>query len=176
MIATRLLTGLALAAAALSAVSLPSAAQAATPATPAAAFAVAGDADSAAAPAVIWGPRYSPGRGAKASGSLRATGEDHADIPAAETVRISGRVQDLTRANATCGLAVFRITYRTSDGNLPFTHRTVRDCSYGTPKPFTFDHRNVYQVELKVCSEARAAQPSLNCLYSGTWKILYLSR
>ncbi|MEU6744036.1 hypothetical protein [Streptosporangium sandarakinum] len=173
MIATRLLTGLALAAAALSAVSLPSAAQAATPAS---AVTVAGGTDSAAAPAVIWGPRYSPGRGAKASGSLRATGEDHADIPAAETVRISGRVQDLTRASATCGLAVFRITYRTSDGNLPFTHRTVRDCSYGTPKPFTFDHRNVYQVELKVCSEARAAQPSLNCLYSGTWKVLYLSR
>ncbi|MET9066355.1 hypothetical protein [Streptosporangium sandarakinum] len=174
MIATRLLTGLALAAAALSAVSLPSAAQAATPAAGGAA--VTGGTDSAAAPAVIWGPRYSPGRGAKASGSLRATGEDHADIPAAETVRISGHVQDLTRANATCGLAVFRITYRTSGGNLPFTHRTIRDCSYGTPKPFTFDHRNVYQVELKVCSEARAAQPSLNCLYSGTWKVLYLSR
>ncbi|GGP85009.1 hypothetical protein [Streptosporangium pseudovulgare] len=171
MIATRLLTGLALAAAALSAVSLPSAAQAAIP-TPAVAVAP----DSAAAPAVTWGPRYSPGRGAKASGSLRATGEDHADIPAAETVRISGRVQDLTRASATCGLAVFRITYRTSDGNLPFTHRTIRDCSYGTPQPFTFDHRNVYQVELKVCSEARAAQPSLNCLYAGTWKVLYLSR
>ncbi|MFF0310493.1 hypothetical protein ACFYSC_23930 [Streptosporangium sp. NPDC004379] len=169
MTATRLLTGLALAAAAvLSAVSLPPAAQAAQVTAPAD--------TGAAAPATVWGPRYSPGRGAKASGSLRATGEDHADIPAAETVRISGRVQDLTRASSTCGLAVFRITYRTPGGDLPFTHRTVRDCSYGTPKSFTFDHHDVYQVELKVCSEARSAQPSINCLYAGTWKVLYLSR
>ncbi|MFB4271250.1 hypothetical protein [Nonomuraea sp. GTA35] len=121
-----------------------------------------------------WGPHYAPGQAAKAAGTLTATGEDHADLPTADTVRVSGKVQDNTRG-ATCGWAVFRITYR-SGNDLPNRSHWARDCSYRTPKQFSFTYRDVYQVELKVCAERKAAKPSLNCLYAGTWKTLYLSK
>ena len=146
------------------------------PATAQAATTQAAAAPAAALTASPWGTYYAPGHRAKASGSLSATGEDHADIPTADSVRISGKVTDLARSTARCGLAVFRITYRDDSGGLPFTHHTVRDCSYGSPKRFSFSYDDVYQVELKVCSEGRASQPSLNCLYAGTWKVLYLSK
>ncbi|MCC5581985.1 hypothetical protein IMZ11_40925 [Microtetraspora sp. AC03309] len=129
-----------------------------------------------AASATSWGPYYAPGSKAKAVGTLDARGEDHADIPTADIVKISGKVYDLTRSSSTCGWAVFRITYRDAGGNLPFTHRSFRDCSYGTPLKFSFTRSDVYQVELKVCAEGKAAKPSLNCLYAGTWKTLYLSK
>jgi hypothetical protein len=164
MTITRTLTGLAVAAAFVSL-------------APVAAQAAAGpsDAVTAATSASQWGAYYAPGHRAKAAGSLSATGEDHADIPTADTVKISGKVTDLTRKSSSCGWAVFRITYRDGSGNLPFKHRSVIDCSYGTPKYFSFDSHDVYQVELKVCSEGKATKPSLNCLYAGTWKVIYLS-
>ncbi|MET8145477.1 hypothetical protein ABZU32_34690 [Sphaerisporangium sp. NPDC005288] len=158
---TRTLTGLAIASAFVAL-------------APLAADAEAGSSDAVAAHTRTWGSYYAPSHAAKALGSLTATGEDHADLPVAATVKISGKVTDLTR-KAACGWAVFRITYR--DGtNLPFKEQSVRDCSYGSPKPFSLRYRNVYQVELKVCSERKAAKPSLNCLYAGTWKTLYLSK
>ncbi|MET7333121.1 hypothetical protein [Nonomuraea sp. NPDC005650] len=128
-----------------------------------------------AADSAAWGPYYAPGRAAHAVGTLTATGEDHADLPTADVVRVSGKVYDHTRRTATCGWAVFRITYR-SGNNLPNRQHAVRDCSYATPKRFSFSYRDVYQVELKVCSEAKSAKPSLVCLYAGTWKTLYLSK
>ncbi len=164
MTITRTLTGLAVAAAFVAIA--PAAAQAGTGAS---------DAAAASASSSLWGTYYAPGHRAKASGSLSATGEDHEVIPTADTVKISGKVTDLTRGPS-CGLAVFRITYRDNSGNLPFKHHTVRDCTYGSPKAFTFSYPDVYEVELKVCSEAKSAQPSLNCLYAGTWKVLYLSK
>ncbi|GGK80770.1 hypothetical protein Sme01_44810 [Sphaerisporangium melleum] len=160
---TRTLTGLAITAAFVA--TAPLAADAAT-----------GPSDAVATTTVAknWGSYYAPGRAAKAFGSLTATGEDHEDLPTADTVKISGKVYDLTRSRS-CGWAVFRITYR-SGNNLPFKHGVVRDCSYGSPKKFAVKYHDVYQVELKVCSEPKAAQPSLNCLYAGTWKVLYLSK
>ncbi|WP_153262586.1 hypothetical protein [Nonomuraea phyllanthi] len=122
-----------------------------------------------------WGPYYAPGRAAQAAGTLTATGEDHADLPTADVVRVSGKVYDRTRRTSTCGWAVFRITYR-SGNELPFRHRWARTCTYRTPKHFSFSAKNVYQVELKVCSEAKSSKPSLVCLYAGTWKTLYLSK
>jgi hypothetical protein len=165
MTITRTLTGLAVAAAFIAI-------------APAAAHAATGpsDAITAETAASQWGAYYAPVKRAKALGSLTARGEDHADIPTADTVKISGKVYDLTSKSSSCGLAVFRITYRNGSGNLPFKHHTVRDCSYGTPKHFTFKYQDVYQVELKVCSETKASKPSLNCLYAGSWKILYLSK
>ncbi|QYC41468.1 hypothetical protein Nocox_19295 [Nonomuraea coxensis DSM 45129] len=166
MTATRALAALAVTATAAAVLMTPAAAQAAAgPATTAAA--------AQSAP-IVWGPAYAPGRRAKAAGKLIATGEDHADLPTAAVVTISGTVQDSTRS-ASCGWAVFRITYRKGN-NLPNRNHWVRDCSYRTPKHFTLKHHDVYQVELKVCAEAKAAKPSLNCLYAGTWKTLYLSK
>ncbi|NUR87468.1 MAG: hypothetical protein HOY71_25590 [Nonomuraea sp.] len=122
-----------------------------------------------------WGPYYAPGHAAKATGSLTATGEDHADLPTADSVKISGKLLDRTRKDSACGWAVFRITYR--DGsNLPFKERSVRHCSYNSAKRFSFEYHDVYQVELKVCAEGKGSKPSLNCLYAGTWKTLYLSK
>ncbi|GAA3092928.1 hypothetical protein [Nonomuraea salmonea] len=125
-------------------------------------------------PAKSWGTYYAPRRAAKAWGTLTATGEDHADLPTADSVRITGKVYDNTRRSS-CGWAVLRITYR-SGNELPFRERWVRDCSYGSPKHFSLRYRDVYQVELKVCSEPKAKKPSLTCLYAGTWKTLYLSK
>jgi hypothetical protein len=128
-----------------------------------------------AADSAAWGPYYAPGRAAHAVGTLTATGEDHADLPTADVVRVSGKVYDHTRPATTCGWAVFRITYR-SGSNLPNRQHAVRDCSYRSPKSFSFSYRDVYQVELKVCSESKSAKPSLVCQYAGTWKTLYLSK
>ncbi|MED7924634.1 hypothetical protein SMD20_10345 [Nonomuraea sp. LP-02] len=165
MTAARALAALAVTATSAAILMTPAAAQAATaqPATAAA----------QSAP-ITWGPYYAPGKAAKAAGKLTATGEDHADLPTAAVVTISGTVQDSTKS-ASCGWAVFRVTYR-SGSNLPSRNHWVRDCSYRTPKHFSVKHHDVYQVELKVCSEAKAAKPSLNCLYAGTWKTLYLSK
>ncbi|MER5649422.1 hypothetical protein [Streptosporangium sp. NPDC002524] len=168
---SRLLAGLALATAIVSIA--PATAQAATAQPQTGPAATGTTASQGAGP---WGTYYAPGRRAKTKGSLTVSGEDHAVIPAAETGRISGKVYDLTRGPS-CGWAVFRLTYRTPDGkNLPFKHRSIVDCSYGTPKSFTFTQHDLYQVELKVCSEAKASKPSLNCLYAGTWKVLYISK
>ncbi|MBB4916361.1 hypothetical protein [Streptosporangium saharense] len=125
--------------------------------------------------ATAWGPYDSAGHRARAAGSLTVSGEDHADLPVAAKARVTGKVHDRTK-DASCGWVVFRITYRTADGNLPFKQRGIRNCTYGTPKSFTFTDKNVYEIETKVCSEAKAAKPSLNCVYGGTWKVVYLSK
>lgn len=127
-----------------------------------------------AAPVKSWGPYSAPGGGARASGTIKATGEDHEVLPTADSVRITGRITDRTRSRKSCGWAVFRITYRKGN-NLPFYERVVRDCSYGSPLRFTRVYSDVYQVDLKVCSEPYAAKPSLVCLSAGSWKILYIS-
>jgi len=131
--------------------------------------------ETAAGSAASWGPYYAPGKKAKATGFLTAKGEAHDAPPTADAVKITGKLHDRTLSPAKCGWAVFRITYR--DGNqLPFKHHYVRDCTYRTPKSFSFTYHDVYQVELKVCAEGKAAKPSLVCLYAGTWKTLYLSK
>ncbi|UBU12654.1 hypothetical protein [Nonomuraea gerenzanensis] len=131
-------------------------------------------AQTAHAASASWGPYHAPGHAARAAGTLTVRGEDHADLPTADSVRVSGKVQDDTRG-AACGWAVFRVTYR-SGNELPHREHWARDCSYRTPKRFSFTFSDVYQVELKVCAERKAAKPSLNCLYAGTWKTLYLSK
>jgi hypothetical protein len=124
-----------------------------------------------------WGPLYTPGaKRARAQGSVTATGEDHKVIPAAATLKVSGRIYDLTRSSSTCGWAVFEIAVVTPTGNnLTLKQHSVRTCDHRKPKPFTFTYRNVYQVEVKVCAEGNASGPSIQCTAGGTWKILYLS-
>ncbi|MER5325870.1 hypothetical protein [Streptosporangium roseum] len=123
----------------------------------------------------LWGPHSAPGKKATAQGRLRAIGIDPDLVQPVGTVQVRGKVTDRTLDDSGCAWAVFRITYRTGDGNLPFTHRSFRDCTASTPKSFRFSHRDVYQVELKVCSHRKATKPTLNCLYGGTWKVLYLA-
>ncbi|MFC4056967.1 hypothetical protein ACFOWE_01585 [Planomonospora corallina] len=124
----------------------------------------------AAAPAK-WGPHHAPGRRARASGSLTATPKDDPGAPAPR-VTVTGSVTDLTRGPA-CGWAVFRVSVKETGGDVSLKHRSYRTCSYGKPVKFSFTHAGVYEVELKVCAEARASKPSVGCLYAGTWKPLY---
>lgn len=133
-------------------------------------------AQPAAAPKT-WGPYYSPGaKRARVLGTVTATGENHAVIPSAATLKVSGKVADLTRS-ATCGWAVFGIATVNAAGNkVSWTRRHVRTCAYRTPKTFSFTYRRVYQVELKVCAEGRAAAPSIQCTAGNpAWKTIYLS-
>lgn len=116
--------------------------------------------------------RYSSGKKARSKGTLSASAVTTDTIPPVATVKVSGKTYDYTK-NATCGYSVFRVTYLKADGSLPFKHRTFRNCSYNTGKSFTFTDKRVYLVELKVCSEAKHTNPSINCLYAGAWKILY---
>lgn len=115
--------------------------------------------------------RWSPGKKAYAKGVLTPSGLTSEVIPTA-TVKLTGKIGDYTRGKS-CGYAVFRVTYQKSDGSLPFKHRTYRDCTYKTAVPYAFTDKNVYLVELKVCSEAKHTKVSLNCLYSRAWKIIY---
>ena len=124
---------------------------------------------SAAGP---WGPKYSTGKKSVARGTLFSSDVDKAHIPTVSTVRVKGTITDRTTGSG-CGWAVFRITYRKSDGSLPFKHRFYLDCSKGSPRPFTFTDRHVALVELKVCSEPRASEPTLVCLYANSWKVLH---
>ncbi|GAA1518311.1 hypothetical protein GCM10009677_59600 [Sphaerisporangium rubeum] len=143
---------------------------------------LAANADTAAAPSTTvsaqsaatseWGTYYAPGRKAKAYGTLWAAPKDDPSRPTS-LVKVKGKVFDKTRTGSACGWAVFRISYGDSSGNVPHKFRTFTTCKYNKAKKFSFDFKNVYQVELKVCSEPKAAKPSLNCLYAGTWKNLY---
>ncbi|GAA2386238.1 hypothetical protein GCM10010404_48930 [Nonomuraea africana] len=121
-----------------------------------------------------WGPTYAPGKKSVAKGTLTSSALNRTHLPATSTVAVKGRITDLT-SGPSCGWAVFRISYRTKDGNVPFKHRSYLDCSKGTPRAFSFTDRDVALVELKVCGEGRAAEPSNVCLYAGTWKTLYSS-
>lgn len=163
---TRPLAALALAAAVVSIA--PTAALAAS--APAAAAAETGAANKI----IKWGP-YFAGSKAKTLGLLTVIGEDHDILPTADTVRFAGEVYDLTAAKKICGWAVFRISSFVKGKPVLKTHSVV-DCTHGTPKRFAFQYHDVYQVELKVCAEPKQKQPSLTCLYAGTWKTLYLSK
>ncbi|HEX4815228.1 MAG TPA: hypothetical protein VFV66_20995 [Nonomuraea sp.] len=148
-------------------------------AIPTASAAAAADAGPQASGAPLtWGPHYSPGaKHARALGAIIATGEDHADIPAAATLTVSGKVSDLVRSPATCGWAVFGIaTVDPAGSKVTWKQHHVRTCAYRTPKTFSFTRHRVYQVDLKVCAEVRAPTPSIQCTAGNpAWKTLYLS-
>ncbi|NBE99290.1 hypothetical protein FE391_35560 [Nonomuraea sp. KC401] len=124
-----------------------------------------------------WGPHHSPGKRAKASGTVTATNEDHDVIPAAGTLKVSGKVHDLTRTSSNCGWAVFGIAVVNTAGNkVTWKRHHERTCAYGKPRTFSFTYHRVYQVELKVCAERRASQPSIQCTAGNpAWKTIYLS-
>jgi hypothetical protein len=162
--ATRSLAGIALLAGALALV--PATANAATgPSATATASAAQAQAPK------TWGVYYAPGRGAKAYGKLSAAPKDGLGDPT-PLVKVTGTIVDLKRSRS-CGWALFRISYDDGKHNVPFTRRTFISCAYGKAKKFAFQFKNVYFVEFKVCAEPRAKEPSLNCLYGGSWKSLY---
>ncbi|MFB4276682.1 hypothetical protein ACBJ59_15425 [Nonomuraea sp. MTCD27] len=128
---------------------------------------------AAVAPFDRWGPVYSPGRQAKAIGELRATGLDpEDDLPVAH-VRVRVLLADRTPSDFRCAWAVFRITYYDDEGQPALTHKRLRNCFDDETPSLLFSRSDVTEVELKVCSEAKSARPSANCLYSGTWKVLF---
>lgn len=119
-----------------------------------------------------WGPYYAAGSKAKASGSLTAAAKNDRSLPA-PYVKVAGSVTSLTHKAGTCGWALFRISYFDAANKPHLAYRNYRTCSSGVKKTFAFTAKNVGEVELKVCSEAKAAKPSLHCQYAGTWKNLY---
>ncbi|WP_030507718.1 hypothetical protein [Microbispora rosea] len=125
-----------------------------------------------AATAKSWGPYYASGSKAKVSGSLIAAAKNDPSLPA-PYVKVSGKVISLTHKSSTCGWALFRVSYFDAANKPHLAYRNYRTCSYGAKKTFAFTVKNVGEVELKICSEAKAAKPSLNCQYAGTWKTLY---
>ncbi|WP_327091523.1 hypothetical protein OIE66_13020 [Nonomuraea sp. NBC_01738] len=131
-------------------------------------------APSPAQAATGWGPYHAPGKLAKAAGTLKITGEDHADLPVARTATVKGYVTDLARPKGACGWLVLQFAVR-KGSNFVYKQHPVRDCSYRSKKSFTATYHDVYQVELKVCAGRRTAKPSIECLAGGTWKILYTS-
>ncbi|MGI5290578.1 hypothetical protein ACQEVF_45655 [Nonomuraea polychroma] len=152
-------------------------AMAAIPATSATGAADAGPRTGTGAP-LTWGPYYSPGaKHARALGTITATGEDREVIPSAATLTVSGKVSDLARSSRTCGWAVFGIaTVNAAGTRVTWKRHHVRSCTYRTPKTFSFTYHRVYQVELKVCAEGRAAKPSIQCTAGNpAWKTLYIS-
>ncbi|MFG1709678.1 hypothetical protein ACFLIM_41500 [Nonomuraea sp. M3C6] len=142
---------------------------------------LAAAAPAAAAPTssnqVSWGPLSSPGKGARAVGTIHAAGEDYAVIPAAAQLTVSGTVTDRIRAGSVCGWAVFNIaTVNTAGNRVNWTRHPVRTCAYRTPKRFSFTYHRVYQVELKVCAGARTKEPSIQCTAGNpAWTDLYTS-
>ncbi|MEV0589705.1 hypothetical protein [Nonomuraea sp. NPDC050310] len=121
-----------------------------------------------------WGPYRAPGDKARASGTLVAVGEDHDTLPTADQVTVKGTLTDRARPAGTCAWLLMQFAVRVKNAFV-FKERKLRDCSYRTPKHFTYVLKDVYQVELKVCSEAKSPAPSAHCRYSGTWKIIYTS-
>ncbi|WP_405088019.1 hypothetical protein [Microbispora sp. NBC_01389] len=119
-----------------------------------------------------FGPYFAAGSKAKVSGSLTAAAKDDPSA-AAPWVKVSGSVVDRTRSSSACGWALFRVSWFDSSNTPHLAHRNYRTCSYNVKKNFAFTMKNVGEVELKVCSEGKAAKPSLNCQYAGTWKTLY---
>lgn len=168
MNATRTFAGIALIAGALALAPI-TAANAATAAPSAGAAAVSAE----TAPAKNWGVYYAPGKRAKAYGTIWAAPKSDPSAPTS-LVKVRGKIVDSTLKGNGCGWAVFRVSYDDGKGGAPHTHRTFTTCRYGKAQKFAFDFKNVYQVELKVCSEPKAAKPSLNCLYAGSWKSLYV--
>jgi len=165
--ATRTLAGIALLAGALAIT--PATANAAT--GPSATATDTASAAHAQAPKE-WGVYYAPGRGAKAYGKLSAAPKDRLSDPT-PLVKVTGTVVDLKRSRSSCGWAIFNISYDDGKNNVPSTKRYFINCAFGKAKKFAFQFKNVYLVEVKVCSEPRAKEPSLTCLYGGSWKNLY---
>ncbi|MBF8186406.1 hypothetical protein ITP53_11740 [Nonomuraea sp. K274] len=98
-------------------------------------------------------------------------------IPSAATLTVSGTISDLTRASSTCGWAVFNIATVNPAGNkVTWKRHHARTRAHRTPKKFSFTNHRVYQVELKVCAERRAGEPSIQCTAGNpAWKTIYLS-
>ena len=119
-----------------------------------------------------WGPYYAAGSKAKVSGSLTAAAKKDLSSPA-PYVKVAGTVTSLNRKSTACGWALFRVSYFDSANTPHLAYRNYRVCSYGAKKKFSFTIKKVGEVELKVCSETKAAKPSLNCQYAGSWKTLY---
>ncbi|MEV7801611.1 hypothetical protein AB0O28_01530 [Microbispora sp. NPDC088329] len=119
-----------------------------------------------------FGPYYAAGSKAKVSGSLTAAAKDDPSRPA-PYVKVAGSVTSLTQKASTCGWALFRVSYFDAANKPHLAYRNYRTCSYGAKTKFAFTVRNVGEVELKTCSETKAAKPSLTCQYAGTWKTLY---
>ncbi|GAA4198175.1 hypothetical protein [Microbispora amethystogenes] len=143
-------------------------------ATATAASATEAATQSAAAQAAFkpFGPYFAAGSKAKVSGSLTAAAKDDPSAPA-PWVKVSGSVVDRTRSSSACGWALFRVSWFDSSNTPHLAYRNYRTCSYNVKKTFAFTMKNVGEVELKVCSEGKAAKPSINCQYAGTWKTLY---
>ncbi|WP_433499107.1 hypothetical protein ACQP1K_01750 [Sphaerimonospora sp. CA-214678] len=120
-----------------------------------------------------WGPYYARGTKAKANGKLTAAPKADPSLPN-PLVKVTGSVVSLSRTPSTCGWAVFRISYFDSAGRPRLAYRNYRTCSYGKTKKFAFSAKKVGEVEVKVCSERKAAKPSPDCRYAGTWKSLYV--
>ncbi|WP_066374292.1 hypothetical protein [Herbidospora mongoliensis] len=115
--------------------------------------------------------RYSPAKKAYTSGSVSGVITNPGAVIEDANIQVSGKISDLTKGSA-CGYAVFRITYQ-KGGQQPFTHKTYRDCTYKTPASYSFTYKHATLVELKVCSEAKHAKVSVQCLYGGAWKVVY---
>ncbi|GIH72824.1 hypothetical protein [Sphaerimonospora thailandensis] len=143
------------------------------PITASSANASTAGASTASASSSKWGPYYARGTKAKALGTLTAAAKDDPSLPN-PLVKVTGSVVSLSRTPSTCGWAVFRFTTYDSANQPKLAYRNYRTCSYGVKKKISFSLKNVIDVELKVCSEKKAAKPSLNCEYSGTWKSLYV--
>ncbi|MFI6485821.1 hypothetical protein ACIBH1_48510 [Nonomuraea sp. NPDC050663] len=129
---------------------------------------------ASAVPSVKWGPYQTPGGKAKVHGTYIAVGEDHDVLPTADTLTVKGKLTDYARSPGTCAWVMWQFAIRKGN-QFVIKEKNLRDCSYGTAKKFTLVYKDVYQAELKVCSEAKAAAPSASCRYSGTWKIIYKS-
>jgi hypothetical protein len=145
------------------------------PVAEASAFALPVIDESAPVSVEKWGPHSAPGKGAQALGQVRESNLDTKTRPPLGTVRISGKVTDLTLSKSRCGWAVFSIAYRVAKGRPSSTSKHFRTCTYAVPKFFTFSHANVDRVSLKLCSEAKAAEPYALCLYGGAGKVIYAS-
>lgn len=132
---------------------------------------------SAGAPALAWGPYFTPAaRRAKTLGAITPIGENHETLPSAATLTVSGTISDLTRGSA-CGWAVFGIaTINAAGTRVAWRHHPVRTCTFRAAKKFSFTYHRVYQVDLKVCSERRASKPSIQCTAGNpAWRTLYTS-
>ncbi|MFE3450538.1 hypothetical protein ACFXJ8_16560 [Nonomuraea sp. NPDC059194] len=138
----------------------------------AAASATAASAAASTDSPTTWGPLRAQGDRAVTGGTLTVVARDKSTNPMTATVHVKGKITDLTNSKG-CGWTVFRISYLKSDGSVPSKHRYYLDCSKGTPKKFAFTDHRVVLVEVKVCNEGKAKEPSLNCYYAGSWKNLY---
>ncbi|MEN3537917.1 hypothetical protein AAH991_22575 [Microbispora sp. ZYX-F-249] len=119
-----------------------------------------------------WGPYYAAGSKAKASGSLTAAAKADRSAPA-PYVKVGGSVTSLNRKASTCGWALFRVSYFDAANQPHLVYRNYRACSYKAKMQFAFTVKNVAEVDFKVCSEAKAAKPSVDCQVSGAWKTIY---